>query len=162
MPATQRARPKRANGDRSDERAARFLSHHGRLGRERRRRARSARVPGGKDLLCLASGERCPCADGYPSKSRLHRWNLQGLANRLLGRASGRQLGQTSEQSIWRAEPSRSHEGRRRRRSGGGSKLCGRGASAVELRRRQRGKSIGRKLGASSLHDTRRFNCSSA
>ena len=58
----------------------------------------------------------------------------KALANRLLGRASGRQLGQTPEQSIWRAEPSRSHEGRRRRRSGGRSKLCGRGASAVELK----------------------------
>src|SRR5271166_5022314 len=69
-------------------------------------RADDARVllgsPAERTYLCLAPGERCPCADGYPSKGRLHRWNLQGLANRLLGRASGRQLGQTPEQSISR------------------------------------------------------------
>jgi hypothetical protein len=81
----------------------------------------------------MASGERCPCTDGYPSEGRLHRWNLQGPADRLLGRASSRQLSQTPERSIWRAEPARSHEGRRRRRSSGRSKLCGRGAGAVEL-----------------------------
>src|SRR5271168_4453472 len=46
------------NSGRSERCPPRILSHHRRLGRERRRRTGSPRVSGGTDLLCLAWRER--------------------------------------------------------------------------------------------------------
>ena len=107
MPATQRVDRKGSTGDFDPMNALRGFFHimdAWGVG------ADDARVLLGlrrkKTLLCMASRERCPCADGYPSQGRL---TSLRFAKALQIVYSDPHLADSwvkrPEQSIWRAEP---------------------------------------------------------